>query len=735
MRAVSLSVLFVSTSLLLTPIELLAESSDISKSDLVDDNKLIVTAELKDENIMRVPSSITIIDDEVIQLRNAQHFSDLLNLAPNINFATGASRGRFIQIRGIGERSEFSEPVNYSVGVVVDGIDFTGVATGATLLDIQQVEVLRGPQGTLYGANGLAGLINLVSNSPTDSFFANVTTSVEEYGGFGLSGIVSNSLSKQLGYRFAVKKYQSDGYMDNLYLDRDDTNNLDEMSLRGKIVFQPSEQLTLTSNIFLTDVDNGYDAFSLDSNRNTYSDNPGHDKQDTQAASFILDWQINSMKRLETIVSFADSDLEYGYDEDWSHPGICDNTACDSEIWGYDWWYASFDNFSRENENQSIDVRLHSDTTSTISEDMRGASWVIGFYYRNQTMDLLREYTYLDNHFSSQFDTANSAIYGQIKTPLSNQLNIIAGLRFEKRDADYIDSNDVMFNPDENLWGGKIAIEYQYDTDKMIYALVSRGYKNGGFNTEGSLNEKDREYDTEFMWNYEAGIKGYWFEKSLRLQTSVFYQDRDDVQIKQSIVRSLADDRAIQEGGECPCSFTDYTQNATASKSYGVEFEALWRAYDDLSVYSSLGILKTQFEDFQSFTHILADLETIPPVPYNMNGREQAHSPSYQLVLGSHYFISENWRVNPEIEAKDSFYFSDRHEEKSKSYAVFNLRLSYIQTNWQVNLFVNNLTDKDIQTRGFGSFGNDPRKFYETEPYYQFAAPRVVGISASVNFE
>jgi len=134
--------------------------------------EVIVTAELLEQSALALPNSVTVINNATIERRGAQNLEDLLNLAPNVNFSTGASRGRFIQIRGIGERSEFQEPIINSVGVVIDGIDLTGIATAASTLDIQQVEVLRGPQGTLFGANALAGLINVVSNRPSEEFYS-----------------------------------------------------------------------------------------------------------------------------------------------------------------------------------------------------------------------------------------------------------------------------------------------------------------------------------------------------------------------------------------------------------------------------------------------------------------------------------------------------------------------------------------------------------------------------------
>jgi outer membrane receptor protein involved in Fe transport len=130
--------------------------------------EVIVTAEYRPVPVLELPTSVTIFDQQAIDRRDAVHLEQLLNLAPNVNLSSGASRGRFVQIRGIGERSQFVEPVNPSVGLVIDGMDFTGIGGAASTLDIQQVEILRGPQGTLFGANALAGLINMVSNEPGD---------------------------------------------------------------------------------------------------------------------------------------------------------------------------------------------------------------------------------------------------------------------------------------------------------------------------------------------------------------------------------------------------------------------------------------------------------------------------------------------------------------------------------------------------------------------------------------
>jgi len=689
---------------------------------------LIVTAELEDKNVLELPSSITLIDDSMIQKRNAQQLTDLLNLAPNVNFSTGASRGRFIQIRGIGERSEFVEPVNYSVGVVLDGIDLTGISNAATTLDLQQVEILRGPQGTLYGANGLAGLINLVSNNPSDEFYSKLSASVESFSGRDLSLVVSDSATENLGYRFAVKQFSSDGFINNQFLNRNDTNNLDELSLRGKFVYQANDHLKLTTSLFFADIDNGYDAFSLDSNRNTLSDQPGHDKQKTNAFSLNMDWKINQQYQLESSISHANSELEYGYDEDWSNPRVCDNTACDSSLFGFDWWYSSFDNYARENDNTSLDLKLHS------SDSAKNSNWVAGLYLRDQKIELNRTYTYSDD-FNSQFDTKNIAAYGQINQSLSDKLRLSTGLRFERRNADYSDNLTAHFSPSENLWGGRFSLEYQYQDKAMIYGLISRGYKAGGVNAHADIPESERIFKTETMWNYETGIKGTWLDSALVFQASLFYQDRNDIQTKESLVRSLDTGLLVQQDGLCPCSFTDLTGNAVSGLSYGIEIESRWQAQEHLQFYLSLGIMETQYTDFFSYTHVDADLDSIPPIPKDLSGRNLAQASDYQTTLGADYFISEQWTVNLEIESKNEFYFSDRHDERSDKYNLINLRLVYQKDDWRLQFYANNLTNQETQTRAFGSFGNDPRNFYTTEAYYQLGSPRILGLSLSRDFE
>ena len=257
------------------------------KGKLVEE--VVVTAEFRPEDPLDSPVSITVLDDETIEERTATHLEQLLNQAPNVNFSTGASRGRFFLVRGIGERSQFVEPVNPSVGLVIDGMDFTGIGGAATTLDLRQVEVLRGPQGTLFGANALAGVIHLVSNAPTDTFMGRAEAIIGNYGTRTLQVAAGGPAGERLGWRVAVQSNQSDGWMDNLYLGSP-TNDIDELTARGRLSWDVTESFNLDATVYVGDIDNGYDAFSLDNTRETLSDEPGVDSLEFSAAALKGRW-------------------------------------------------------------------------------------------------------------------------------------------------------------------------------------------------------------------------------------------------------------------------------------------------------------------------------------------------------------------------------------------------------------------------------------------------------------
>ncbi|MEL0064469.1 MAG: TonB-dependent receptor [Gammaproteobacteria bacterium] len=658
--------------------------------------EIVVTADLRKESTMNVAASVSVVSDAVIADRAAEHFEDVINAIPNVNFASGSNRARFFQIRGIGERSQFINPINPSVGVLIDDVDFSGAATVATMTDVSQVEVLRGPQGTRYGANALAGLINIKTNDATAAPTLRLRLSSGDYGHRVLGLIAGGALSDAVNARLVIASSESDGYIDNDFLGRDDTNNRDELTLRGKLNWQTNDwKIGLTAA--RVDIDNGYDAFSLDNTRQTLSDEPGFDAQESTYFALKATREL-SAGTLELRANHASSDIAYGYDEDWSFTGI------------HPWGYTSTDHYFRDRDTLSLEARVISGPDARILSD--STDWVIGVYSLQSEESLTRDYTYAAGPFDSEYNFDTLAIFGQFDTALSDRLVLSTGLRFERRETDYNDSALVRFSPKDSLWGGKIALEYITSTGALLYGSVSRGYKAGGFNTDGSLDTDLREFDEEYLVELELGYKATMLDDSLALQLALFHDDRHDQQVKSSVVRVRPDGSA---------EFIDFLGNAAEGTNKGLELDVRWQASEAVSLGFAAGWLDASFDEF------------INEFGEDLSGRDQAHAPGHMLSVNAAWEDGP-WRISLSADNKDEFYFSDRHAVKSDSYTLVNAAVSYSAASWQLTAWGRNLTDKDTYVRAFGSFGNDPRKFYVTEPYFQYGEPRVVGVTLEFSF-
>jgi outer membrane receptor protein involved in Fe transport len=662
--------------------------------------EIIISSDFRQSQLKNIPTSISVIDAEVIGQRNSRHLEDLLALTPNVNFASGASRGRYFQIRGIGERSQFVAPLNPSVGTYVDGIDFTGFGGAATLLDIDQVEVLRGSQGTRFGANALAGVINLKSADPSAENQGYLKTSASSYNGISVETAVGGLLNDQWLYRAAIGKTASDGFIKNTTLNKKDTNNIDELTSRLKLRYLAADNLTIDFTALHLDIDNGYDAFSLDENRNTMSDQPGHDRQKSTAFVINSSWNKSDAVAINTILTTNRTDTEYGYDEDWTGPELQPG-------------YQAFDNYLRDIARDSAEVRWVSGPEGQIA----GSDWLFGIYHQTSTIDLTRDYTY-DSLFASQYDTKSSSLFVQASTPLRDNLALTSGLRFEKWQSDYSDSVLINGNNDEHLFGGKFALELTTEANDLVYLSLTRGYKAGGFNAEPNLpSESDRHFDTEYQWNYELGGKFYSPDGKLTNHITAFYTDRKDLQLKSSTA-------ITNEAGAA--SFVDFTTNAGKGYSYGVEWEMTWQVQDNLTIASSLGVLKTKITE-----HNNSD-----PDAFNLENRAAAHAPEYSYATSVNYDLSDKLTAILEVQGKDEFYYSDSHNYQSQSYNLVNARLVYAANDFELSAYINNAADKDYGVRGFSGWDADPRSgdgFDETE-FQQLGSPKVIGMSVKADF-
>jgi len=666
---------------LLTPF---ANAEDITLDSIT------VTSDFRDASLDKTSKAISVLSEDKIAEKAHESLESVIGQVPNVNFSTGASRAHYVQIRGIGERSQFASPINPSVGLLLDGIDVSESALALTMFDVNQIEVLKGPQGTTFGSNGMAGVVSLQSNKPTEDFEGHIETTIGNYNtkaaGIALSGsLIENKL---LG-RLSVYKNTSDGFMENKTLNRKDTQNIDELAIKSQLTYLANDNHTLDINLAHIDVDNGYDAWTYDNTRNTYSNQPGTDAQETDAIAIKSTYQINNKMHLISKASFSKSDSEYSYDYDWSTD-------------------LTFEEFLRKREKIDIDLRLVSDEDGRIFNNT--TDWTFGTYYKKQSEDLTQNYIDQNNtsdnfEYKSNFDAENVAIYGQLDSDITNKLTLTTGLRVENWKSEFNDSN-LNLNTNENLIGGKIGLSYQENENNLYYATLSKGYKPGGVNSDDKLADKDKAFNTEHLWNLDIGKNFSNFEDKLKSRVNFFYGLRRDQQVKTS----------YEDTTVTPAKWRDYLANAAKSSYYGVEIQTNYYADNTLHLFASLGLLRSKFNNYKNLN----------PNSYNVEGRTPAQSPKYQYNVGFDYMITDDIQIKTDVEGKDSYYFSNSHGDQSKSYALLNTSLSYFVSDWTVTLWGKNLTNKSYQTRGFnfGSYGS----------YTQQGNPRTFGFTARYDF-
>ena len=283
-------------------------------------DEIIVTATLRNTPQIDYAGSATVLDAATLRAAGQQNFEDVVALVPNINWAGDTSLPRYFQIRGIGELQQYQGAPNPSVGFLVDDIDYSGLGGAATLFDVDQIEVLHGPQGTLYGANALAGLVKVRSAEPASEFGGRVELGLGDYGTRSYGAVLTGPVAAlDSAFRLAAQRYTSDGYYTNAYLGRD-TNRRDELTLRGRWRYQPADELRIDLSVLRVQLNNGYDEWTIDGSRTTQADHPGVDTQYSTGASARATFTGLRAATVTAIATAAQTAVNYSYDGDWGNP-------------------------------------------------------------------------------------------------------------------------------------------------------------------------------------------------------------------------------------------------------------------------------------------------------------------------------------------------------------------------------------------------------------------------------
>jgi iron complex outermembrane recepter protein len=679
-------------------------------------DEIVVTSTLRSQSLVDTPGSISVLDAQALRDAGQQHFEDILPLVPNLNWAGDTSRPRYFQIRGIGELQQYQGAPNPSVAFLIDDIDFSGLGSAATLFDVDHIEVLHGPQGTLYGANALAGLIYVKSADPTESFYARAELDAGTYNERSYGAVLSGPVAAlDSAFRFSVQRYTSDGFYYNAYLNRHDTDARDEVTLRGRWRFQPSEDWRIDMSVLRTQMDNGYDAFAIDNTRTTESDHPSLDRQYSTGVSLRSTYSGIAPLTFTSIATYANSNIAYGYDGDWGNP----------QLWApYTYDYTEYQ--VRHRSTRSLEFRLGNGA-------QHGFSWLVGVYgfeLRESLTDTSagRYVDPLDTTgeansssltvISSDYRSRSGALYLQLDDELTARLHASVGVRAERHTSLYNDlttnlaepSTSNHFSPDDNLWGGQATLDFKLTNDQNVYALISRGYKASGFNLSPGLPQDQLSFSPEWDLNYEIGHKAKWAEARLRMETSLFYMARHHEQLF----------TGEQLDPTNPDTFIFYTGNAASGFNYGLESTLSWNATRDLEIGGSLGLLQSRYHGFVQNDVVLPD-------------RALPHAPPWQASLNATWRDPRGPYARLDVTGMGAFYYDlPPNDTRSSAYGLVNGKLGWANGRFEVYLWGRNLLDKNYTVRGF-YFGDEPPNF-PNKLYVQLGEPRNGGVHFTVHY-
>ncbi len=706
--------------------------------------EVIVTAERREANLQEVPVAVSSFSSENLESAQVSTIGDLQSMVPNLSIHSGDANNAVVYIRGIGQIDSvaFFEP---GVGIYLDDI-YLGRAQGAFLdvVDVERIEVLRGPQGSLYGRNSVGGAIKYVSAQATDEFSGNISAHLGNYNRQDIKATISGPLSNTLKGRLTLATMEHEGYSVNRF-DGQRDGDRDNKFARAVLQFDPSEEFSLQLAMDYSDSDPkrsrtpaketpiniilgpsfpaDSDPFVVNADFNTV------EQTETKGVSLNASWALNEQWSLKSITSYRE--LDYGTELD------LDGTPVNA----FGIYYFN----EQEQSSQEFQLQYQSDHMSLVT----------GLYYFNEQGQTFDGGVFA-NIFSASsgdgfFETDSYAVFGQLDIDINEQLTAIAGFRYTKETKSYrrtaesfnlialSASNPALANPDSELlravrgqgtvssgnpddadfsnFSPKVGLKYQLSENTNLYASYSTAFKAGGFNgrvTSDALTP----FDEETLVSLEAGLKTQLWDDRLRINAAVFRNQYDDLQ--------LSSFEASADGGSILPVFT----NAGKAVMKGAELELTALLSNALTVNLNIGYLDAEYREY------IAGDPTSNQLIDISNQRELVNAPEWDTQLGLRYdFAAWDWgqlSFLTDISYRSKTYLEVNSQETlaQNGYSIVNAAfiLAAEDGQWNVMLGAKNLSDKRYRSHAF-----DISAFPGVMLGY-YSAPKTYALSATYNF-
>jgi len=537
---------------------------------------ITVTSQGRNEELQKAAAPIAVFSEVNIQNAGITTTADFVRLVPNMGFDTSLTvGGSFVRMRGIQQISNADSPV----AVVVDGVpQNNSLEFRMNLFDIEQIEVLRGPQGALYGRNAVAGAVVIKTKQPNNTPEGFVQAGIGGYGLRKLDGSFSGPLIQdRLFYRVSLSGNDFDGALTNTYHD-EKVDWYRGHDLRGQLRWLPADNQQFDLRMTSSKVRGGTAGNALDpdpDNGNRWqlpiSDILGISSREIKSSSLQYRWEGARMA-LTAINGYLAANTHQAADVDFCNP-----VDCPTGLFG----------LGQADQMQSNKVYQLSHELRLTSLDDAAVQWTVGAYLLNtrrraQTRLRLMEFEppqVITNSYASHRNRAWAA-FGQILFPLGERDRLEFSLR---HDHDHRRQSNLVTGLQVNegtwsAWQPKFTWSHDFTDTRMFYATTGRGFRSGGFNGIGG-----RPFNAELVTNYEIGYKTSWLDQRLTFNSALFYERDTDYQF---FYISLAEGSGAQ-----------VTSNLSRVDIKGLELDLNWRVHSGWEVFASLGLLDTSIKD------------------------------------------------------------------------------------------------------------------------------------------
>lgn len=692
--------------------------------------EVVVTAQKREEKLQDVPVSVTVVGETALKALNIESGTEIARQTPNLRVSNlGNEDQPKFALRGI-STPDFDLNTSSPTGVFYDEVyvasQFLG---GPQVYDLERVEVLRGPQGTLYGKNTTGGAINFITKKPTFEKGGDIRIQSGEYAFFHADGAFNMPLIEdKLAARVAFSTSRSDGYVKNFNPDGRDLSSIDNYAVRASLRWRPDDTFDATlrvstsranpTNIGVINVGlgpGGTNAFGVNprinpltgqafKDREIYSDRTNGEIQVKGDGATLTMSKVLGDYTLTSITSYLEGFFLNRVDGDGS---IAPLLAID---------------FYADTEEQSQDLRIASNGDGKFN-------FIAGLYYGHDKVGIRTDWNFFDDALlrNQTYDQARTsyAVYADGTLDVSDAMQLYAGVRWTKDKGQQTNfqvlgagAPVITVQPkkeyDDSAPTGRLGMRYKFSPDIMGYLQYSRGYRSGAINGAELFNAANINVaKPEYLDAFEAGLKTQLMDHALTLNTSAFHYTYKNQQFLNTI--TVGQSEII---------------NAGESEIYGLEVETVWRATPDFTVTAGLGLLHAQFNKLSLGREIGGVL-----VQENLKGKDLIEAPHVSFNFALDYAIPLSNGAKIALHGDGNYvgdqFYTARNDPLSKTKAHWdtNARIAYQKDNFELAIWGKNLNDNTVPG---GIVGPDTSTFIQIfrTPTY----PRRFGLEANYKF-